>query len=130
MRPALSLFATLVVVIGVACTGTSPEQDGQVTLLSPTTSPARANGRAGSIVIEPPAELRAGVPAVFTVKISAALVRLTIEWGDMTTTDADVSVTEATVTHVYDAPGTYFLTIRATDPNGATMSATSSVEVK
>ena len=67
MRPALSLFATLIVVVCVAC-NTSPEQNGQVTLLSPTTSPARASGRAGSIVIEPPAELRAGVPAVFTVR--------------------------------------------------------------
>jgi hypothetical protein len=77
----------------------------------------------------PPGELRAGVPASWTITVPEEAIDLTVAWGDGSATHVGF-ITTSILIHVYATPGTYFLTFTAKDRRGAVMSAGHSVFVK
>jgi PKD repeat protein len=89
-------------------------------MTAPTTAIAPATRTAVTgIVVTPPADARAGVPAVFTFSVNGMpLVDLTFGWGDQTMTDVG-AVTQGMVSHVYTSAGAYTLTVTAKASSGA-----------
>jgi hypothetical protein len=80
----------------------------------------------------PASSLMPGVPAVFSVTVTAggAVVRTAmIEFGDGDKQSLSTSGTSL-VTHVYGSSGTYIVTAEATDAAGETVTATASVSVQ
>jgi adhesin/invasin len=80
----------------------------------------------------PSGSLLPGVPAVFSVSVTAggAVVRTaTIDFGDGDSQAVSTSGLSS-ATHTYAASGTYVVTARATDSGGETTTATASVSVQ
>jgi len=95
---------------------------------NPTTSPG-ADQRATGITIAIPADARAGVAAYFTVTLTGPSVEVTLEFGDGTLVTAG-TVSQAVVSHVYAAAGTYTLTVTRKGAAGDVAAASAPVFVK
>jgi hypothetical protein len=119
------LFTAGLTLASVGCSGGSSQS-----VTTPTT--AIAGARVGNppppatqtpitgIVLTPPNELRAGVPALFTFTVTGIpLINLTLAWGDETMTDVG-AVTQGVLSHIYASAGAYTLTVTATVASGGT----------
>lgn len=74
----------------------------------------------------------AGSAVTFTVSrgtSTSALVRATLDFGDGSSTSLGNLSSTATVTHVYQSPGTYTATVTSTDVNGEQTSASAAVTI-
>jgi hypothetical protein len=91
---------------------------------------------APQLVITPPSTPpTAGLPATFTFVVTAgatngsAIRDLTVNWGDGTIQDLGAVVGNATVSHVYRAPGAYTITGTVTDNSGNSVVVSTGVTV-
>jgi PKD repeat protein len=115
------LFTGGLILLGEACSnGPSQSVTGPTTsVVTVVTPPPQADPTPiTGIVITPPTDVRAGIPALFTFTVSGLpLISLTLAWGDQTMTDLG-AVTQGVISHVYASAGDYTLTVTAKDANG------------
>jgi hypothetical protein len=113
------------VLLGVACSNGAPQG---VAAPAATLNPSMAATVAG-VVITPPTDLQAGVPAYFTFSVTGTPVNLTVAWGDGTAIEVG-AVTSGVLAHVYASAGMHILTLTAKDVAGGVMAGSVSVFVK
>ncbi len=124
-------------------TGTTPSTGSGG---STTTTPSASGQASGSvtvnvagvptIVITPPSTApNAGLPAAFTIAVTAAtqngsaVKAVSVDWGDGSSSDLGSVSGNAVVSHVYANAGTYVVKVAATDAFGNTTTVSSVVTV-
>jgi PKD domain-containing protein len=138
-----SSAATVTAAVGAQAGSTTPPATGTPTTPAAPAASGQSSGSvtvnvsgAPSIVITPPATPPgAGLPASFTIAITAATANgsairnVRVNWGDGGSQDLGVVTGSAVVSHVYDIAQNYVVTVTATDSFGNSVTVSSFVTV-
>ena len=101
---------------------------------APAPTPAPVPGVLKAAFVYSPQDVRVGIPVLFDARPSLVLspdVKITLfEWdfdGDGT---FDAQTTDPLITHTFEQSGTFLVTLRITDPQGRTATASQTIEVR